>query len=140
VNRYPLALCTRQRVLVLSSGIIPSRRYSAIGFCQSASGLCSPTTSATFPTDPRLGVIGPTKAPGWASDIGGGPFSPGGVSGMGIELPSFGETLDECAGVSSLSRIEGFNKSYVNTLRGGGSRLDLSSARASATSLSHRRI
>jgi hypothetical protein len=57
-----------------------------------------------------------------------------------MELPSFGEHLGECARVSSSSRIEGLNKSYVNTPGGAGWQLDPSQARALAASLSHQRI
>jgi hypothetical protein len=76
-----LALRARSQISVLSSGIVPSRRYSKIGFCQSASGLGGPTTAATSPSSPGLGSIGPAKAPGLASDIGVRPFSLGGVPG-----------------------------------------------------------
>jgi hypothetical protein len=42
---YPLALCARRRILVSLSGIIPSRRYFAIGFHQSSSRHAGPTTT-----------------------------------------------------------------------------------------------
>jgi hypothetical protein len=68
------------------------------------------------------------------------PSSPGGVSGMGTDPPMWGEPPCEFAGVSSVSRIEGLSRSYMNTPRGGDSRLDPSRARASATSLSCQRM
>jgi hypothetical protein len=112
--------------LVSSSGIVPSQRYSTIGFCQSALGLGGLTIATTSPSSPRLGAIGPAEALGLASDIGARSFSSGGVPGMHIEMPSSGEALGERTGMSSLSRIEGLNKSYANTPGGGGLRLDLS--------------
>jgi hypothetical protein len=130
----------RRRALVLSYGIVRRQRYSKIGFHQSASGLGGLTTSATSPSGPELGLIGPVEAPELASDAGAGLFSPGGVPGAGTELPSSGEVLGECTRISSLSRIEGFNKSCANTPGGGGSRLNLSRVRALAASLSRRRI
>jgi hypothetical protein len=102
--------------------------------------LMGPTIATTSPSGPGLGAIGPAEAPGLASDIGAGPFSPGGVPGTDIELPSSGEAPGERTEMSSLGQIEGLNKSCVNTPGGGGSRLDPSRARASASSLSHRRI
>jgi hypothetical protein len=81
-----LALCVRRRVLISSSGIVPSQRYSEIGFCQSASGLGGPTIAATSPLGPGLGSIGPAMAPGLASDTGTGPFSPGEVRGAGASF------------------------------------------------------
>jgi hypothetical protein len=77
----------------------------AIGFRQSTSGLGGKTTAATSTMGPGLGVIGPAEAPGLASDIGEGPFSPGGVPGMDIELPSPEEPLSDHVGVSSTSQI-----------------------------------
>jgi hypothetical protein len=75
-----------------------------------------------------------------ASGIGARPLSPGRVLGTGVELPSSREPSGEHAGVSSSSLIEGLNRSCVKTPGGGDSRLDPSRARASAASLSHRRI
>jgi hypothetical protein len=95
--------------------------------------------AAPSPSGPGLSVIGPIKAPGLAFNIGTGPFSPGMVLGMGVELPSSGEAPGKHVGISS-RQIEGLNKSSMNTPGGGGSRLDPSRARASATSLSHQRI
>jgi hypothetical protein len=127
-----LAQSTRHRVSVSSSGIVPSQRYSVIGFHQSASGLGCPMTVATSPLGPGLGAIGPTEAPGLASGVGAEPFSLGRVPDMGIEVPSSGEVPGKRTGTSSWSRMEGLNKFYVNTPGGIGSRLDLSQVRASA--------
>jgi hypothetical protein len=77
-----LALRARSQILVSSSGIVPSRRYSEIGFCQSASRLGGLTTVATSPSCPGLGSIGPAKVPGLASDTGVRLFSLGGVPGI----------------------------------------------------------
>jgi hypothetical protein len=99
--------------------MVPNRRYSAIGFHQPTSGLASPTIAATSPLGPRLGVMGPAEAPGLASDIGTGPSS-------SSELASIGEPLGGHAVVSSSSRIEGLNKSCMNTPGWGGSQFDLS--------------
>jgi hypothetical protein len=78
-------------------------------------------TVATSPSGPRLGAIGLTEAPGLASSVGVGPFSPGGVLGMGTEVPSSKVVLGECTKTSSLSQIEGLNKSYVDRPGGVGS-------------------
>jgi hypothetical protein len=110
-----LALCVMCQVSVSSSSIVPSQRYSVIGFCQSTSGLGSLMTFATSPLGLGLGAIGPAEAPVLASGVGAGLFSPHGVPGMGTEVPSFGEVSGECTGTSSSSRIEGLNKSCVNT-------------------------
>jgi hypothetical protein len=135
-----LALRSRRQVLVSSSSIVPNWRYPEISFHQSALGLGGPTTSATSPLGPGLGSIGQAEFLGMASDTGAEPFSPGRVPGAGTEMSSSGEVPGECTRISSLSRIEGLYKSYANTPGGGGSRLDLSRARASTASLSCRRI
>jgi hypothetical protein len=72
-------------------------------------------TFATSPLGLRLGAIGPAEAPGLASGVCAEPFSPHGVPGMGTEVPSFREVSGERTGTSSSSRIEGLNKSCVNT-------------------------
>jgi hypothetical protein len=135
-----LVLCARCWVLVSSSGIVPSRRYSAIQFCQSALGLGVLTIAATSPSGLGLGATGPIEALRLASDIGARPFSPCWVPGMGIEPPMSGEAPSDCTGISSSSRIVGLNKSCVNTPGGGGSWLDLSQVRALSALLSHQRI
>jgi hypothetical protein len=58
-------------------------------------------TAATSPWGPRLGAIGPAE-------------DPDGVLGMGTEVPSSREVPSERTGTSSLSQIEGLNKSYAN--------------------------
>jgi hypothetical protein len=78
-------------------------------------------TAATPPSGPGLGVIGLAEAPGLASSVGVGPFSPGGVPGMGTEVPSSEEVPGERTGTSSSSQIVGLNRSCTNTLRGVGS-------------------
>jgi hypothetical protein len=110
-----LALRARRQVLVLSYGVVPSQRYSEIGFHQSASGLDGLTTTATSLSGPGLGLIGPAEVLGLASDTDARPFSLGGVPGVGTELPSSGEVPGGCTRISSSSRIGGLNKSYVNT-------------------------
>jgi hypothetical protein len=109
-----LALCARCRVLFLTPGIVPSRRYSVIGFHQSTTRLRCPMIAAPSPSGPGLSVIGPIKAPGLAFNIGTGPFSPGMVLGMGVELPSSREAPGKHVGISS-RQIEGLNKSSMNT-------------------------
>jgi hypothetical protein len=116
-----LALCARHWFLVSSSSIVPNRRYSEIGFCQSVSGLGDPTTTATSPSGLGLGAIVLAKVPRLASDIGVGSFPPGGVPGMGTEPPSSGEVSGRCTEKSSPSWMEGLNKSYANTPGGVGS-------------------
>jgi hypothetical protein len=133
-----LALCVRHRVS--SSGIVPSRRYSKIGLHQSTSGLGGPIIAATPPSDPGLCSIGPTEASGLASNTDAKLLSPGRVNGVGTELPSSREVPGNCTRISSSSRIEGLNKSCVNTPGGGGSQLDPSRPSALAASLSHQRI
>jgi hypothetical protein len=120
----PLALRVRRRVLISSSGIVPSQRYSTIGFRQSALGLGDPTIAATSPSGPGLGAIGPAEAPGSTSDMGARLFCLGGTPGAGIELPLPREDSGKRTEMSSSSRIEGLNKSCVITLGGGGSQLD----------------
>jgi hypothetical protein len=128
--------------LVSSSGIAPSQRYSEIGFRQSTLGSSGPTTTAISPSGSRFGSIGNAEAPGLTSEVRTGSSFPGGIPGVGtsIGMSSPGEILGLGTGISSSSRMEGLNKSYVNTLEGGGSRLDLSRARMSAASLSRWRI
>jgi hypothetical protein len=76
----------RCQVSVSSSSIVPSRRYSEIGFHQSTSGLGGLTTTATSPSGPGLDSIGPTEAPMLASDTGAKPFFLGGVPGASTKL------------------------------------------------------
>jgi hypothetical protein len=95
-------------------------------FCQSSSGLGGPTIAATCPSGPGLGAMGPTEALGLTPSVGAGSFSPNGVPGMGTEVPSSREVPGKHTGTSSSSRIEGLNKSCVNTPEGVGSRLNLS--------------
>jgi hypothetical protein len=135
-----LARRGRHRVSVSSSGIIPSRRYSDIGFCQSASGSGSLTIAAISPSGSRFGSLGPAEAHGLTLEVGTGPSFPGGVPGVGIGLSSSGEILSLGTGISPSSRMGGLNKSCANTPGGDGSWLDLSRARALAASLSHRWI
>jgi hypothetical protein len=78
-------------------------------------------TVATSPSGPGLDAIGLAEAPELASGVGAGPFSPGVVPGMGIEVPSSRVVLGECTKTSSSSRIEGLNKSYVDKPGGVGS-------------------
>jgi hypothetical protein len=125
-----------------SSGIVPSQRYSEIGFHQSTSGLGGPMTVAISPSGPRFGLMGPTGSPWLTSKVGAEPS----FSWWGhwlwyrVGLSSSGEAPSMGTGISSSSLMEGLNKSCVNTLRGGGSRLDLSWVRASAVPLSRRRM
>jgi hypothetical protein len=105
----------RHQVSVLLSGIVPNQRYSVIGFRQSTSGLGGPTTATTATSGPGLGAIGPVEVPGLASGVSVGPFSPTRVPGMGTEAPSSGEVLGKHTRTSSSSRIEGLNKSCMNT-------------------------
>jgi hypothetical protein len=140
VIQVPFGPTRRHRASVSSSGIVPSRRYSLIGFHQSTSGLGGLTTTAIFPLGPRFSVVGPAEAFGLASDISAGPFSSGRVPSVGIELPPSREALGERARISSLSRIEGLSESCMNKPEGGGSWLDPSQARTSAASLSNLRI
>jgi hypothetical protein len=140
--RYPLALRARCRVLVSSSGITPSYRYSAIGFCQSTSGLGSPITATNSFACPGSGMVGSVGAPGLAPDIGDGtPYTDGGF-GTEIDPPSSGEPPPPGAhaGISSSSLIECLNRSCVNTPGGGNSWLDPSWVKASTASLSHWRM
>jgi hypothetical protein len=87
-----------------------------------------------------LGLIVLTEPPGLTSDAGTRPSSPNGVPGVGTELSLSGEVSGAGTKISSSSQMEGLNKSYANMAGEGGSRLDLSRVRASAASLSHRRI
>jgi hypothetical protein len=54
-----------------------------------------------------------------ASNTGTESFSPDGVPGVGTELPSSGEVSGPGTRTSSLSQMEGLNKSSVNTPIGG---------------------
>jgi hypothetical protein len=54
-----------------------------------------------------------------ASNTGTESFSPDGVPGVGTELPSSGEVSGAGTRTSSLSQMEGLNKSSVNTPIGG---------------------
>jgi hypothetical protein len=85
-------------------------------------------------------VVGLAEALGLAPDIGDGPPSPDRGPSTETGPPSSSEPPGAHAGISSSSRIEGLNRSYMNTPGGGDSQLDPSQAKASATSLSHRRI
>jgi hypothetical protein len=136
--KYPLALRVRHQVLVSSSGIITSHRYSAIGFCQSCSEPVGLITTTNAFACPGSSVVGPTGAPGLAPDISDGPPSADGGPGTETGLPSSGEPSGTRARTSSSSQIEGLNRSYTNTPGGGDSRLDPSWAKASAVSLSPR--
>jgi hypothetical protein len=135
-----LALCVRHRVSVLSSSMVPSRRYSEIGLHQFIAWLGGPTTATTSPSGHELGLISLVEGPGSAFDINTRPSSPGGIPGAGIEPLASEEVPDVGSGISSSSQMEGLNKSCMNTPGGGGSRLDPNQATASASSLSHRRI
>jgi hypothetical protein len=110
-----------------------------IAFHQFASRLGGPTTATTSPACPGFDAIGLGQAPGPAPDNGARPLSPGGVPSMGTGPPSLGEPQGERARASSLSRMEGLNRSCANT-PGGHSWLELSWARASTASLSRQRI
>jgi hypothetical protein len=103
-------------------------------------GLGGPTTATNSSACPRSGVICPAEALGLSLDIGTRPSLPDGVPGMETGPPSSGDAPGISVGVSSSSWIEGFNRSCVNRPKGGDSRHDPSWARASAASLSHRRI
>jgi hypothetical protein len=111
----------RHQVSVSSSGIVASRRYSAIGFYQSTFGLGGLIIAATYPSGPSLSIVGSAEVPGLASDVGARPPSLNGVPSMDILLPSYGETPCERTTMSYSSWIEGLNKSCKNTPRGGGS-------------------
>jgi hypothetical protein len=128
-------------VSVLSSGIVPSRRYLEIGFCQSASVSGGPTT-ATISPPPGLPVWSSWRAEALelASEIGAGPSLPGGVPGIGTVLSSLEDIPGMGTGTSSLSQMEALNNSCENTPGGGGSRLHPSQARASTALLSRWRI
>jgi hypothetical protein len=84
---------------------------------------------------PKIGSKGLAEAPRAAFEIGTVPFSPGGVPSEGTEVSSPGEILGTGTEASCLSRMEGLTRVGPGP-RGGGSRLDLSRARASAASLS----
>jgi hypothetical protein len=60
------------------------------------------------------------------------------VSGVGVGLPSPGGVSSAGVGLSPLSRMDDLMRSYTSTPDWGCLRLDLSRARVSATSLSHR--
>jgi hypothetical protein len=66
--------------------LVSSRRYSVIGFCQSASGLGVQSTATTSPSGPGLGAIVSAEVPRLASGVGVGPFSPVVVPGTGTEV------------------------------------------------------
>jgi hypothetical protein len=84
-------------------------------------------------------LIGSGSFPGLATKVGVRPPSPGGVLGVGTRLPSPDGAPVAGAGLSSSSHMDGLNWSCRNMPEEGSSRLDLSQARASAASLSHRR-
>jgi hypothetical protein len=130
----------RCRVLVSSSGMVPSQRYLEIVLRQSIVGLGGLTIASTSHSGPGLGLISLTEDLGSAFDVGTRPSSLGGTPGTSIELLASGDVLGAGSRISSLSQMEGLNKSCVNTPGGGGSQLDLNRARALATSLSYRRI
>jgi hypothetical protein len=81
----------RYQVLVLLSGIVPSRGYSAIGVHQSVSGLGGLTIATTCPMGPGSGMIGLVRALGLASGNGARPLSLDGVPSMSTEQPSSGQ-------------------------------------------------
>jgi hypothetical protein len=115
VNQVPFGPAHEAPSLVSLSGIVPSRRYSVIGFYQSTSGLGGLMTAITSPSGLELGAIGPTEAPKGATGVSARPFSPSGVPGMGTEVPLSREVPSERIGTSSSSWIESLNKSYTNT-------------------------
>jgi hypothetical protein len=131
-----LAQCAWHRVSVSSSGIVPSYRYSEISFRQSVLRLGGLTIVAISPSGSWLSPVGSAKAPGLASEIRAGSSIPSGVPGIGARLSLPRGILGVGTVISSSSWMEGLNKSYVNTIRGGGSQLDSSWAKASAASLS----
>jgi hypothetical protein len=96
--------------------------------------------TSTSPLGPDLDATGPAEVPKLDFDVGAGLLPPSGVPGMGTEAPSSREVSGECTRTSSSSRIEGLNKSCVNTPGGFSSRLNLSRVRASTASLSRQRI
>jgi hypothetical protein len=105
----------RRRVLVLSSGIFSSPRYSEIVLHQSVVKLGSPTIAATSPSGPGLGLISPVEGPESAFDVGTGPSSPSGAPGMGIGPSASRKVPDIGSGISSLSQMESLSKSCANT-------------------------
>jgi hypothetical protein len=138
--RYHLPRCARCQVLVSSTGIVPSRRYSEIVFHPSASGLGGFTTTTISPLGSWCGSICPIKIPGFTSEVRVGPSLPDMVPGAGCGLSSLMEISGVGTGISTSSQMDNLNKSCVNMPRVGGSQLDLRRARASVASLSHRRI
>jgi hypothetical protein len=89
--KYTLALCVRCRVSISSSGIVPSHKYSVIGFHQFSSGLAGPATTTNAFTCPGSSVVGPAETPGLAPDIGDGPPSLDRGPGTETGPPSSGE-------------------------------------------------
>jgi hypothetical protein len=86
-----------------------------------------PITAAISVPGSWAGLVGLPGVPESVSRVGGGPPSPGGVLSAGVRL-------------SSLSQMDDFMRSCMNTLGGGCSRLDPSQARALIASLSRLRI
>jgi hypothetical protein len=131
-----LARRARCWVSVSLSSIVPSRRYSKIGPCQSASRLGGPTTVTISPPGSWACPIGSAEVPKLASEVEVVPSLPDRVPGVGVGLSLPGEIPDAGARTFSSSQMEGLNNSCVNMPRGDGSWLDPNRAGASAASLS----
>jgi hypothetical protein len=106
-----------------------------IGLRYSITTLGGPTIATTSTSGPGLGLISSTEGPRSAFDIGTKLSSPDRTLGVGIEPLASGEVLRAGFGISSLSRMEGLNKSYVNMSGGGGLWFNPNQARASALPL-----
>jgi hypothetical protein len=97
-------------------------------------------TAATSPLSSRFGSIGLPEAPGLTLGVRVMPSLLNGAPGTSYGLSLPGEISGTGTGISSSSRMEGLNKSCVNTPKEDDSRLNPSRARASAASLSRQRI
>jgi hypothetical protein len=123
-----------------SSGMVPSWRYLEIGLRQFVAGLGGSIIAATSPSGPGIGLISPTEGHGSAFDVGTGSSSPDGAPGTDIKSSASGEVPGIGFTISSSSRMEGLNKSWVNTPGGGRSQLDPNRVMTSVAPLSHRRM
>jgi hypothetical protein len=138
--RCPLARRTRCQVLVSSSGMVPSQRYSEIDLLQSASGLSGLTIVAISPPGSRACLIGPAEVVGSALEVRATPSLSGRVPDMGVGLSSPGEIPGVGVRISFSSRMESLNKSYMNTPEEAIRGSIRAHTRVLAASLSHQRI
>jgi hypothetical protein len=68
-----------------------------------------------FPLGSQFCAIGPVEVPGSSSEVGAAPFLPSRPLDVGAGVSSPGGIPSMGARTSSLSRMEGLNKSYMNT-------------------------